>query len=111
MLKIYIALFHQNHPVRQKEFEILNGRYMNRTTSAVLCASMILIPVLGIFPDLLEAITHMSADFTGIHGVSDIHYFSLTNLKGGGISLLIGVLVYLLAVRKFLYNRKHGYIA
>jgi len=66
---------------------------------------------LGIFPGLLEAITHMSEGFTGIHGVSGIHYFSLTNLKGGGISLLVGVLVYLFVVRKLLYNKEKGYTA
>lgn len=111
MLKIYIALFQQKHPCRQEAFDALNGRYMNRTTAAVLCTSMVLIPVLGVFPGLLEAITHMSEGFTGIHGVSGIRYFSLTNLKGGGISLLIGVLIYLFVVRKLLYNREHGYTA
>lgn len=111
MLKIYIALFHQKHPDRQKEFDALNGRYMNRTTAIVLCASMVLIPVLGIFPGLLEATSRISEGFTGIHGVSGIPYFSLTNLKGGSISLLIGVLVYLFVVRKFLYNKVRGYIA
>ena len=111
MLKIYIALFHQKHPRRQGEFDALNGRYMNRTTAAVLCASMVLIPLLGVFPGLLEAITRMSEGFTGIHGVSGVHYFSLTNLKGGGISLLIGALVYLFVVRRFLYNKSRGYIA
>lgn len=111
MLKIYIALFHQKHPDRQKEFDALNGRYMNRITAAVLCASMVLIPVLGVFPGLLEAVTHMSEGFTGIHGVSGIRYFSFTNLKGGGISLLIGTLVYLFVVRRFLYGKVRGYIA
>jgi len=111
MLKIYIALFHQKHPFLQKDFDALNGRYMNRMTSAVLCASMCLIPVLGIFPGLLETITHISEGFTGIHGVSGIHYFSLTNLKGGGISLLIGVLIYLFVVRKLLFSKEYGYTA
>ena len=111
MLKIYIALFHQKHPSRQKEFDALNGGYMSRTTSAVLCASMLLIPVLGIFPGILETISRMSEGFTGFHGVSGVHYFSFANLKGGGISLLIGVLLYLIVVRKFLCSRAHGYIS
>ena len=111
MLKIYIALFHQKHPTRQPEFDSLNGRYMNRTSSAVLCASMVFIPLLGFFPGLLERICRMSEGFTGIHGVSGIHYFSLANLKGGGVSLLIGALVYLLVVCRFLYGKETGYLA
>ena len=109
MLKIYIALFHQKHAERQADFDALNGKYMNRITAAVLCASMVLIPLLGIFPGILERFTRMSEGFTGIHGVSGIRYFSLANLKGGGISLLIGVLVYLFVVRKLLYSKNSGY--
>jgi len=111
MLKIYIALFHQKHPSRQAEFDALNGRYMGRTTSIALLLSMLLIPVLGSFTGILEAVSRMCAGFTGIHGVSGVHYFNFANLKGGAISLLIGTLVYLLVVRKFFYRRESGYIA
>lgn len=111
MLKIYIALFWQKNTAHQAKFDAMNGRYMNRTTAFALCASMVLIPVLGIFPDILEALSRMSAGFTGIHSVSGVHYFSLANLKGGAISLLIGTLIYLFIVRRFLFSTEKGYIA
>ena len=111
MLKIYIALFWQKNASRQAEFDALNGRYMNRLTAFTLCASMLLIPALGVFPGILEAASRLSASFTGIAGVSGIHYFSPANLRGGAISLLIGALVYLIVVRRFLYSPEKGYIA
>ena len=39
-----------------------------------------------------------------------MEFFSLTNLIGGGISLAIGVAVYLLFVHTLLYNREKGYL-
>ena len=110
MLKIYIALFWQRHPERQADFDRRSGSYMNCRTAFALCASMALIPILGMFPAILEAASRMSAGFTGIEGVSGVHYFSFENLRGGGISLLIGVLVYLFVVRRYLY-RNGKYIA
>ena len=110
MLKIYIALFWQRHPKRQAEFDGRNGSYMNRRTAFALCASMVLIPILGCFPRILEAASRMSAAFTGIEGVSGVHFFSLENLRGGGISLLIGTLVYLLVVRRVLV-RNGSYVS
>lgn len=111
MLKIYIALFWQKHPTNQKKFNALNGRYMNKLTGFTLCASMVLIPILGVFPSILEGTSRLSEGFTGIEGVSGIAYFSFANLKGGAISLLIGTLVYLFVVRTKLYDAKRGYIA
>ena len=110
MLKIYVALFWQRHPSRQAEYDGRNGGYMNRRTTFALCASMIVIPILGLFPGILEAASRLSASFTGVEGVRGVRFFSLENLRGGGISLLIGALVYLFVVRKLLY-RKGKYIA
>ena len=110
MLKIYIALFWQRHPERQSEFDARNGGYMNGRTAFALCASMALIPILGMLPRILEAARRLSAEFTGIEGVSGVRFFSLENLRGGGISLLIGTLVYLLIVRRVLV-RNGNYIA
>ena len=111
MLKIYIALFWQTHPKRQAEFDARNGKYMNLQTSIALVSAMVWIPVLGLFPGLLETCARISQGFTGIAGVSGIAYFSLSNLKGGAISLLIGTLTYLVVVRRYLYTKDRGYIA
>ena len=111
MLKLYIALFWQRHPKRQGDFDRLNGHYMNKWSAFALCGAAVLIPVLGAAPALLEKCAQMSAGFTGIEGVSGVRYFSLENLKGGGVSLLIGTLVYLFVVRRWLVTPKEGYIS
>ncbi|MCQ2437964.1 MAG: complex I subunit 5 family protein [Clostridia bacterium] len=110
MLKIYIALFHKRHPKDQARFAKLNGCYMNRRSAFALICSMVLIPILGCIPQILEAVSRMCEGFTGIEGVEGIHYFSFENLRGGAISLLIGTLVYLLVVRKRLWSEKKGYL-
>ena len=111
MLKLYIALFWQRHPKRQGEFDRLNGRYMNRRSALALICAMVWIPLLGVVPALLERCAQISAGFTGIEGVSGVRYFSAENLKGGGVSLLVGLLVYLFVVRRFLMLPKRGYIS
>ena len=111
MLKVYIALFHRRHPKNQAAFDKLNGVYMNRRSAFALTASMLLIPVLGLAPRLLEFCAGMSEGFTGIEGISGVAYFSPENLKGGAISLAIGTAVYMLVVRRFLILPKRGYIA
>lgn len=111
MLKLYIALFWQRHPRRQAEFDKKNGCYMNRRSAFALCAAAVWIPLLGMVPALLEKCAQMSADFTGIEGVSGVAYFSAGNLKGGAVSLLIGTLVYLFVVRRWLVTPKEGYIS
>ena len=111
MLKIYIALFWQKNPTRQAEYDALNGRYMNRRTAFALCAAMVWIPVLGMFPAILEGVSRMCSGFTGIEGVHGIHFFSLANLRGGAISLAIGTFLYITVVQHLLYSKERGYIA
>ena len=111
MLKLYIALFWQRHPKRQSEFDKKNGSYMNRCSAFALCAAAVWIPLLGMVPALLEKCAQISEGFTGIEGVSGVAYFSAGNLKGGAVSLLIGTLVYLFVVRRWLVRPKEGYIS
>ena len=111
MLKIYIALFWQKNPRRQAEYDALNGHYMNKRTAFALCAAMVWIPILGMFPGILEGVSRMCSGFTGIEGVHGIHFFSFANLRGGAISLAIGTFLYLTVVRKLLYKKERGYIA
>jgi hypothetical protein len=40
----------------------------------------------------------------------EVAFFSLTNLVGGGISLIIGIAVYVLFVRTCLYKKEEGYL-
>ena len=108
MIKLYICLFWQKHPTEQSRYDALNGRYMNKLSALALTASGLLVPLLGVRPNLtMDAI----ADFAGgfLHAEAPAHavtYFSLGNLKGACISLTIGALVYLFFIRRFLMKKE-----
>ena len=113
MLKLFICLCVEKNrdAKRQRHFDSLNGKWATGVSQGVLLACAALIPVLGctcyISMDRLAALAEpfFSVEEAG-HAV---HYFTLTNLKGGAISVAIGLAVYLLFVRKVLI-RKDCYV-
>ena len=110
MIKLYICLFWQKHPTEQLFYDAENRTYMHGLSALALTASALLVPVLGMTPNLtMDAI----ADFAGgfLHAGTPehaVHYFSLTNLKGAGISLAIGLIVYLAFIRPVLMREEDG---
>ena len=114
MLKLYICLFWQKNPdeQRQTHYEQLNGHSMTFRSAFVLALTALPLLAIGIFPNqVLLPLTQRSADFLNRPALThEVAFFSLTNLLGGGISLAIGVLVYLFFVRTFLYNKEKGYV-
>ena len=110
MIKLYICLFWQKHPTEQLFYDAENRTYMHGLSALALTASALLVPVLGMTPNLtMDAI----ADFAGgfLHAGTPehaVHYFSLTNLKGAGISLAIGLIVYLAFIRPVLTREEDG---
>lgn len=108
MTKLYICLFWQKHPTRQSEFDGMNmKKYIRLPSALTLLASAAVLPVLGALPTyIFSPVGARSAAFFGQHvSAHAIAYFSLENLKGAGISIGIGLLVYLLIVRRFLMRR------
>ena len=109
MIKLYICLFWQKHPTEQIFYDAKKP-YMTWLTRIALLASAILVPVLGLQPNLtMDRIADFAGGFlhagTPAHAV---HYFSLTNLKGACISLTIGVIVYLGFIRIKLMPKVNG---
>jgi len=109
MIKLYICLFWQKHPSEQI-FYNANKKYMTFLSGLALFASAILVPVLGVQPNLtMDAI----ADFAGgfLHAGTPEHhveYFSWVNLKGACVSLGIGLVVYLFFIRTKLMRNENG---
>ncbi|MDO5299390.1 MAG: proton-conducting transporter membrane subunit [Clostridia bacterium] len=107
MIKLYICLFWQKHPTEQIYYDA-RKRYMSPLSALALTASALLVPLLGVRPNLtMDAL----ADFGGafLHAAVPahaVHYFSLTNLKGAGISLAIGLIVYLAVIRPMLTHKE-----
>lgn len=110
MAKIFIAVFVEKNRDKkvQQSFDALRGKYMNRVSGVTLgfCAS--LLPLLGIAPDLfLGRLADLGQGILPVAGGGQTAWFSWENLKGAGISMVIGIAVYLLVVR-FGLMKKEG---
>lgn len=104
MLKIFVALFVEEHPDRQAEFDALASSYMRPSSKIALLTAAAVLPVLGMMPYLtMDRLADLGQGF--FYGSGHAHavsYFSLTNLKGAFISVTIGVLLYVLVIRNVL---------
>lgn len=106
MCKLFFAVFVEKNedPQVQAKYDAMNRSYMNRKSKAVLGSCAVLFPLMGILPHLtMDRLADMGQGFMGLeiapHAVA---YFSIENLKGAVISILIGVLVYLIIGRKWM---------
>lgn len=120
MLKLYIVLFVEKNVNKktQQTFDKMQGKYMKVRTAAALSAAAVVLPILGSFPtkvtgklaDSLQSFWNLGDMMNGAEtqmlSVSpQISWFGFENIKGAGISILIGVLVYFLIVRTVLMKR------
>jgi hydrogenase-4 component B len=105
MLKLFVALFVEKHPQRQAEFDSMKG--MNRFSAIALSAAAVILPVLGFAPHLtMDRIADLGQEFfLGAHG-HQVSYFSFQNLKGGLISIGIGVVLYVVVVRGYFMEKE-----
>ena len=103
MTKLYVCLFLEKHPTRQAEFDE-KKKYMSPMSALAVLLPAVLLPVLGLSANVtMNFIADLGTDF--FHGGQlhhAVHYLSLENLKGAAISIVIGMALYLLFIRKFL---------
>lgn len=106
MLKLFIALFVQKHPTRQAEFDRM-GSSMKPLSAVALAATALLMLALGLFPEKLMApLANLGLPFMLAHPPEHaVVFLTPVNLMGGGISLGIGLALYLTLVRGFLMGR------
>ena len=101
MCKLFIALFVEKNQEEtvQKQYDAIGNRYLSKTSRVLLLISALLIPVLGIFPRLMDTAADFAKGYFNLEQVHIISYFSLENLSGACISIAIGIVVYLTVVR------------
>ena len=103
MTKLYVALFVEKNTdaAVQEKYDTLNGKYMNKISAAALTISASLLPLMGLFPyAVMDRLSQMGQGFMNVEETElTVSYFSLTNLKGAAISLVIGAVVYAVVVR------------
>ena len=113
MLKTYIAVFWQKNAdsETQARFDGMRHEYLDAKSRIALILSALPIPIIGLFPKkTVEFAVGHSLDFLRLVHYNTIKLFSVTNLTGGAVTLVIGTLVYLFIVRKYMYSKAYGYI-
>ena len=110
MLKLFVCLFIEKHPTKQDAYDEKKN-YMSLLSKVVLGISAVILPILGAFPGMTmdkmaDAVMNFMRSGELVH---QVHYFTWVNLKGGLISIGIGVLVYLFVIRK-VFMRKDRYV-
>ena len=110
MTKLYAALFIEENPDKkeQKRFEGMK-KYMNPLSAFAIGGSAFLLPLLGVVPGLLsERIADLGQGFMHLEeNAAAVSYYSFVNLRGGLISIGIGILLYA-GIRRFMMTKKDG---
>ena len=110
MTKLFVAVFVEKHPTRQKEFDARKD-WISRPAALALGLSALVIPVLGFSADVtMNGIADLAVDFLRggpLHHA--VRYLSWENLKGAAISVGIGAAVYLGVVRTWM-RREGAYV-
>lgn len=113
MTKLYMALFVEKNAQSQvqAQYDALNGRYLTGRSAFALVGGSVLIPLLGAFPYWTsEPLARLGEAFLGSAAQAEtVRYFSLESLQGALISLAIGVVLYVLAVRNWMVSVQDGH--
>lgn len=108
MVKLYVAVFIEKNSDadRQERFDGMK-QYMNWQSKLALTLSAVLLPLMGCLPGIImdflakRGIGFMNAEALG----ETVHYFSINNLKGALISVIIGAALYGLILRPFFMRK------
>ena len=109
MCKLFVAVFVEENqdPQKQKQYDALKGRYINRLSAVTLGLCAVLFPIMGIVPHLtMDKLADLGQEFMGVTECAEpVAYYSFGNLSGSVISILIGVLVYLFVIRTWMMQK------
>ncbi|MBD5394549.1 MAG: NADH dehydrogenase [Lachnospiraceae bacterium] len=111
MTKLYMALFIEknNDTAVQERYDSLKGKYMNKVSAFALTVSATILPLMGFFPGLvMNGLADMGQGFMHVEEAEKVSYFSFANLRGGVTSIVIGALIYLIAVRLWMIKKEEG---
>jgi hydrogenase-4 component B len=109
MTKLYVCIFVEKNVNKdvQAKYNSLQGSYMNKVSAFALGLSATLLPIMGFFPGIvMDGLADMGQGFMLVTEAGEkISYFSLSNLKGAAISIIIGALIYVVIVRLLLMKK------
>lgn len=108
MTKLFAAVFLEKNEDEKKQAEYDRMRsFRNPLTGIALGGSALVLFFWGIAPGrTMDPVAELSQGFMGLNETGEsVAYFSLTNLRGALISVVIGGLVYSLVIRGLLMKR------
>lgn len=111
MTKLFVAVFVEKNEnqERQRKYDS-QKQYMNRESTAALVGSALVLLIWGLFPhQIMDRAAALGEGFFRLEEAGEtVSYFSLKNLSGAGISIAIGVLVYVVVIRGLLMKETEG---
>ncbi|MCF2656906.1 sodium:proton antiporter [Lacrimispora saccharolytica] len=110
MTKLYICIFvERNRDAKLQEEYDNKKKYMNPVTAVCLLVSALVLPLFGMASKYtMDALADISDSFLRTESMEPVNYFSWANLRGGAISILIGIALYLIVVRLLLMKKTDG---
>ncbi|MCD7819671.1 MAG: complex I subunit 5 family protein [Lachnospiraceae bacterium] len=112
MTKLFTAIFIEKNTdaALQKKYDG-QKKYMNPQSTFALAGSAAVLLIWGLFPHtIMDRAAELGQSFMGLEEFGHVvSYFSLKNLSGALISIVIGALVYTIVIRKLLM-KKNAYI-
>lgn len=106
MIKLFVAVFVEKNEdeALQKSYDDMKKSYMTPLSATALGISAAVLPIMGALPSFtMDKVADAASGFLNAKALDEaINYFSLENLKGGFISIIIGIAVYVLIVRLLL---------
>ena len=110
MTKLYICIFvERNRDAKLQEEYDNKKKYMNPVTAVCLLVSALVLPLFGMASKYtMDALAAISDSFLRTESMEPVNYFSWANLRGGAISILIGIALYLVVVRLLLMKKTDG---
>lgn len=109
MTKLYVAIFVEQNESQnvQRQFD-KKKNYMNRESTFALTVSAAALFIWGLFPHtIMDRAARLGQGMMHLEEAGEtVSYFSLKNLSGAVISLVVGALVYVLVIRKFLMKEQ-----
>lgn len=115
MTKLFAAIFVEKNVdlVKQRKYDNMT-KYMSAGSGFALTFSALVLFLWGLFPHrIMDKAAQLGESFMHLEEAGHIvPYFSWKNLSGALISLVIGILVYVFVIRRFLTakNASHTYL-
>lgn len=112
MIKLFVVLFVDTNPYTQDVNDSFNKNYMSKLSTFGLLVPALILLILGVFTDIMDSIGQLGQEFFFGHDPDHVvSYFSWINIKGALVSIVIGIIVYLLIIRNFFISRdENGYL-